>query len=437
MLYRWPVVNPTNSMDQNSGSRSVTPIKSDAESSKKDRTQKHIQVNLSKEYFATFLNQEDNGSSTDGRAETSPHDAVLAKPFSSDDTSKPSDNESGITPFAHDVSPIRGIMKNMTEMCENNNKLFEYEGSPKSTHNSPGTLKSPKKVRIKEPHSDTKFTSMQAFTEMEGLRAQLRNMIELTQIENSSKKPQPDHKENPGDRNQAFAKARRSFEDFGQFKGMLSYTSPTLEMDENGIMRGMEPSRLSSMGITSSDYTSPPTDRSLLFENSLLKESLEREKQRRKHCEDQIQNSQKKVLEVQQQLAIANATDKKKAIMIGQLDKTLANIVAGWKRQDSQRARLNQNLKEENKGLRKSQNKQQELLEQFEKELAHAVESLTREQRKTKTAEQEKEDQMKVHEEQRVEALEKLQREQGVSNRLREDLERLGKDKDELNKKTK
>ena len=49
-------------------------------------------------------------------------------------------------------------------------------------------------VRIKEPHSDTKFTSMQAFTEMEGLRAQLRNMIELTQIENSSKKLQPDHK---------------------------------------------------------------------------------------------------------------------------------------------------------------------------------------------------------------------------------------------------
>lgn len=42
---------------------------------------------------------------------------------------------------------------------------------------------------------------------------------------------------------------------------------------------------------------------------------------------------------------------------------------------------------------------------------------------------------MKVHEEQRVEALEKLQQEQGVSNRLREDLERLGKDKDELNKK--
>lgn len=81
-----------------------------------DRTQKHIQVNLSKEYFATFLNQEDNGSSTDGRAETSPHDAALAKPFSSDDTSKPSDNESGITPFAHDVSPIRGIMKNMTEV---------------------------------------------------------------------------------------------------------------------------------------------------------------------------------------------------------------------------------------------------------------------------------------------------------------------------------
>ena len=52
-------------------------------------------------------------------------------------------------------------------------------------------------------------------------------------------------------------------------------------MDENGIMRGIETGHLSSMEKAAYVYTSPPTDRSLIFENSLLKENLEREKQRR------------------------------------------------------------------------------------------------------------------------------------------------------------
>ena len=53
-------------------------------------------------------------------------------------------------------------------------------------------------------------------------------------------------------------------------------------MDENGILHGTELSQLSDIEKAAYVYTSPPTDRSLIFENSLLKESLEKEKQRRK-----------------------------------------------------------------------------------------------------------------------------------------------------------
>ena len=48
---------------------------------------------------------------------------------------------------------------------------------------------------------------------------------------------------------------------------------------------------------------------------------LMRFRYRRKHCEKQIQRLQRKVLEVQQELAVSHSTDRKKDIMIEQLDK--------------------------------------------------------------------------------------------------------------------
>uniref|UniRef100_A0ABM0M7B3 Uncharacterized serine-rich protein C215.13-like n=1 Tax=Saccoglossus kowalevskii TaxID=10224 RepID=A0ABM0M7B3_SACKO len=67
--------------------------------------------------------------------------------------------------------------------------------------------------------------------------------------------------------------------------------------------------------------SSKVTDTTLYTENQLLRESVEREKYRRKHCEKQIQQLQSKLLESQQQLAVAVSTDRKKDIMIEQLDK--------------------------------------------------------------------------------------------------------------------
>ena len=41
---------------------------------------------------------------------------------------------------------------------------------------------------------------------------------------------------------------------------------------------------------------------------------------RRRHCEKQIQKLQKKVLDIQQELAVAHSTERKKDLMIEQLD---------------------------------------------------------------------------------------------------------------------
>ncbi|KAG8141050.1 hypothetical protein E2320_003659, partial [Naja naja] len=53
----------------------------------------------------------------------------------------------------------------------------------------------------------------------------------------------------------------------------------------------------------------------------LLKDALEKEQARRKHCERHIQALQNRILELQQQLAVAISADNKKDSMIEQLDK--------------------------------------------------------------------------------------------------------------------
>ncbi|KAL7983016.1 hypothetical protein Chor_013622 [Crotalus horridus] len=53
----------------------------------------------------------------------------------------------------------------------------------------------------------------------------------------------------------------------------------------------------------------------------LLKDALEKEQARRKHCERHIQALQNRTLELQQQLAVALSADQRKDSMIEQLDK--------------------------------------------------------------------------------------------------------------------
>ncbi|XP_029436290.1 centrobin isoform X2 [Rhinatrema bivittatum] len=134
-----------------------------------------------------------------------------------------------------------------------------------------------------------------------------------------------------------------------------------------------------------------PRDPSSYTEIQLLRDSLEKERTRRKHLERHTQNLQNRTLELQQQLAIAVSADKKKDAMIEQLDKTLAKVVEGWNKHEAERSESMSRLQEEKEAAEKARAQQQEVLSRLEANLSQAVEALSREQRVAREWEREKE----------------------------------------------
>ncbi|XP_076453831.1 uncharacterized protein LOC143288987 isoform X2 [Babylonia areolata] len=124
---------------------------------------------------------------------------------------------------------------------------------------------------------------------------------------------------------------------------------------------------------------SAASERSLHGENAYLRESLEKERYRRKHCEQQIQSLNAKLLEIQQQLAVAVSTDKRKDIMIDQLDKQLAKVVEGWKKREAEKDQYLALMTKEKSQIEDTLQKQQAMIDSFEKELANTVEELKQE----------------------------------------------------------
>ncbi|XP_048884912.1 centrobin isoform X2 [Brienomyrus brachyistius] len=116
-------------------------------------------------------------------------------------------------------------------------------------------------------------------------------------------------------------------------------------------------------------------------EGQVLQDCLDRERTRRKHCERQIRALQNKALQSQQQLALAASADRKKNVMIEQLDKTLAKVVAGWRRHEQEQSARIGRLHEEKEAVQKTQAKQQEASLRLEQSLSQAVETLDREQK--------------------------------------------------------
>ncbi|CAH1244742.1 CNTROB [Branchiostoma lanceolatum] len=171
---------------------------------------------------------------------------------------------------------------------------------------------------------------------------------------------------------------------------------------------------------------------SLYVENQILRDSVERERFRRKHCEQQIQELQSKILELQQQLAVAVSTDKKKDVMIEQLDKTLAKVVEGWKKQDTEKTDLIRKLKEEKFAIEKGHSRQQEVLMNFEKDLAQAVEQLAIEQQRASMAEQEKVAQFQKQQEEKAKTLDLLQGEREKAIRVESERDQLLQQREEL-----
>ncbi|XP_061089427.1 uncharacterized protein cntrob isoform X1 [Conger conger] len=125
-----------------------------------------------------------------------------------------------------------------------------------------------------------------------------------------------------------------------------------------------------------------PDSVQLSAETQVLRDSLERERARRKHHEKQIQVLQNKALQLQQQLALAVSADRKKDIMIEQLDKTLAKVVEGWRRHEEEKSAGVRRLQEQKEVAEQAQLKQQEVLVRFEQSLSQAAETLDREQKR-------------------------------------------------------
>ncbi|XP_051036250.1 centrobin isoform X2 [Phodopus roborovskii] len=122
-----------------------------------------------------------------------------------------------------------------------------------------------------------------------------------------------------------------------------------------------------------------------------LRDALDSELTRRKHCERHIQSLQTRVLELQQQLAVAVAADRKKDIMIEQLDKTLARVVEGWNRHEAERTEVLRGLQEERQAAELTRSKQQETVTRLEQSLSEAMGALTREQESSRLQQRERE----------------------------------------------
>ncbi|XP_060220968.1 centrobin isoform X5 [Meriones unguiculatus] len=152
-----------------------------------------------------------------------------------------------------------------------------------------------------------------------------------------------------------------------------------------------------------------------------LRDALDSELTRRKHCERNIQSLQTRVLELQQQLAVAVAADRKKDVMIEQLDKTLARVVEGWNRHEAERTEVLRGLQEERQAAEVTRSKQQETVTRLEQSLSEAMEALNREQEGTRLQQRQREA-LARYESQRIQMESELavQLEQRVTERLAE-----------------
>ncbi|KAJ8310647.1 hypothetical protein KUTeg_012512 [Tegillarca granosa] len=121
---------------------------------------------------------------------------------------------------------------------------------------------------------------------------------------------------------------------------------------------------------------------SLNSENQRLREAVEKERYRRKHCEQHIQRLNVKLLETQQQLAVAVSTDKRKDIMIEQLDKMLEHF-------EKDMADTVESLRKEKQKSELTIDKLQTEIMEKEREKAHAQELLEAEKERTKLMSQE------------------------------------------------
>lgn len=165
-----------------------------------------------------------------------------------------------------------------------------------------------------------------------------------------------------------------------------------------------------------------------------LRDSLEKEMYRRKHCEDHIQKLNTKLLEIQQQLAVAVSTDKRKDIMIEQLDKQLARVVEGWKKREAEKDAFLKTLTQEKHQIEETLQNQQVMINNFEVELAQTVDELKKEKEKSAQTIRRLKENIYEAERAKESAVEQLESEQDKYQAVAEEWENLKETKTNLEK---
>nr|XP_033781120.1 centrobin [Geotrypetes seraphini]XP_033781121.1 centrobin [Geotrypetes seraphini]XP_033781122.1 centrobin [Geotrypetes seraphini] len=226
--------------------------------------------------------------------------------------------------------------------------------------------------------SAVKQNGWRHISEMESVRAHLQNML---QISAAFSHPDSQGLQDPANEK----KGNDSFESDSTVH--LINAQPLQETSPPHSVTGIEElfPRYASL------RPAAPRDHSSYTEIQLLRNSLEKERTRRKHLERHIQNLQNRTLELHQQLAIAISADKKKDAMIEQLDKTLAMVVEGWNKHEKERSEFMCRLQEKKEAAEKVQAHQQEMLTKLETKLSQVMEALSREQQEAREWEKEKE----------------------------------------------
>ncbi|ELT88728.1 hypothetical protein CAPTEDRAFT_224187 [Capitella teleta] len=203
---------------------------------------------------------------------------------------------------------------------------------------------------------------------MENVRGQLAHMLAMSTV------PERGSFDQSMSEHQSVAESFLMSDIPSQLGEMLSFTTQQLRSNSS-----MPPPQNIALKRGTAD---------LLAENHSLISSLEEEKYRRKHCEKQIQQLQSKVLELQQQLAVSVSTDRKKNIMIEQLDKTLAKLVDNWQLKETEANERLRLMSTENEQLKVKDSQQMRLIAQFENQLTETIAQLRDQQEQAMHTEQ-------------------------------------------------
>ncbi|XP_052058156.1 uncharacterized protein LOC127698637 isoform X2 [Mytilus californianus] len=259
---------------------------------------------------------------------------------------------------------------------------------------------------------------------MEDVRSQLKNMLKISTGESNS------------------MMGAKSF-DFNEDPEAV-HIEPYPGNAEYSLMSGNGQDNVSELlenfpSITACMWTDNSSinrnDVSVHNENTRLREILEKERYRRKHCEQQIQKLNIKHLETQQQLAVAVSTDKRKDIMIEQLDKQLGKVLEGWKVQDHEKTISLEKSRQEKMKLEETINKQQKVIDSFEQDMAQALEVVRVERDEAETTVEELRSQFEEKERNRRHAEEMLDTEREKSSLIKQELDMIKDNRDQMDKK--